>query len=146
MSRIDKYEPLTGGFRAPLAANFAVNDLGKILPVSLDANGRVVVAAVGNSGFVGVIILTSVKNAGDIVDVMQDGDVVEFSLASAPGNAAAGAAGVAGTNYFVDAATGLLVAGTGARTATAPATAGSKYVGTTVEATRLEVRFGRTGG
>lgn len=144
MSRIDKYEPLTGGFRAPLAANFAVADLGKALPVGLDANGRVVPAARSNTGFKGILVLTSVKNAGDIVDVMQDGDLVEFSLPTALGSTAAGAAGVAGTNYFADPATGLLVAGTGTATATAPA--GGVYVGCTVEATRLEVRFGRSIG
>lgn len=142
MSRIDKYEPLTGGFRAPLAANFAVGDLGKALPVGLDANGRVVVG-LGNTGYVGVLVLTSVKNAGDIVDVMQDGDIVEFTMAS-------GAAAPAGTNFFANAENNTLAPGTGARTATAPftapataAAAGTKFVGTTVEGTRLVVRIRR---
>ncbi len=143
MSRYDKYEPMTGGFRAPLAANFPVADLGKVLPVGLDANGRVVVG-LGNTGYKGVIVLTSVKNASDIVDVMQDGDIVEFAAVNND------VAAVAGTNYFADATDNRLRAGTGARTATAPipaggtvATAGTVYVGHTVEATRLVVRMRR---
>jgi hypothetical protein len=132
VSRIDKYEPLTGGHRAPLAADWLVGNLSKVVPVGLDANGKVVVG-LGNTGYVGVVVLTRMRVAGDIVDVMQDGDIVEFNSPGA----------VAGTNYFADAATSTVVAGTGAQTATAPATAGSKKVGYTVEATRLVVRMGR---
>lgn len=132
MSRIDKYEPLTGGTRAPLAADWLVADLAKVVPVGLDANGKVV-KGLGNTGYVGVVVLTEQKFANDIVDVMQDGDIVEFDSAGA----------VAGTNYFADAADNVVKAGTGAQTNTAPATAGSKKVGFTVEATRLVVRMGR---
>lgn len=131
MSRIDKYDPYDGGFRAPLAAGILIANVEKILPVSLDTNGRVVVGALGNTGYKGVICVTEVKNAGDIMDVMTDGEMVEC------------AALLAGTNYFVDAATGLIVAGTGASTRTPPATAGSVYIGATVEATRMIVRVGR---
>lgn len=132
MSRIDKYEPLTGGTRAPLAADWTSGNLSKVVPVGLDANGKVVVG-LGNTGYIGVVVLTELKYAGDIVDVMQDGDIVEFNSAGA----------VAGTNFFADAADNVVKAGTGARTATAPATAGSQYVGFTVEATRLVVRMSR---
>ena len=116
--------------------------------VSLDANGRVVVGGPGNSGIVGVLVknmpapalvggvtLGQVTSpgamAGDTVDVMVDGEIVDL------------AGLVAGTNYFVDGATGALTAGTGAGTNTGPATAGSKKIGWTVEATRLVVRMGR---
>lgn len=133
MSRIDKYEPLTGGTRAPLAAAWPANRLNEVVPVGLDANGKVVIG-LGNTGYVGVVLLTQVKAAGDIVDVGQDLDVVEFSPA---------VTAVAGTNYFADAATNTIVAGTGSLTGTAPATAGSKKIGFTVEATRLVVRTGR---
>lgn len=132
MARYDKYDPYDGGFRAPLAAGILIANVEKILPVSLDTNGRVVVGAVGNTGYVGVVCVTEVKNAGDIVDVMTDGEIVECASL------------VAGTNYFVDAATGLVAAGTGARTATAPVTAGSLIIGHTIELTRMVVRFGRT--
>lgn len=127
MARIDKYEPLSGGTRAPLAAAWPAADLQKVVGVGLDANGRVVRGAAGNSGFVGVVCLTQVKNVGDIVDVMQDGDMVEMvGLA-------------AGTTYYLDAA--------GALSAVAPAAGvNAVRVGFTVEATRLVVRIERMQG
>lgn len=132
MSRIDKYEPLTGGTRAPLAADWLLADLAKVVPVGLDGNGKIV-KGLGNTGYVGVVVLTQVKVAGSVVDIMQDGDIVEFNSAGA----------VAGSNYFADAADNVVKIGTGAQTNTPPAAAGSKKVGFTVEATRLVVRFGR---
>ena len=147
MARYDKYDPVVSGFRAPLAANLTlvagsrngVNLAPGVGPVgvSLDANGRVVVGGAAQSGMVGVLVknmpagavagsaqLASVTaapvgaQAGDIVDVMTNGEIVDISLA-------------AGTKYYADATTGVL-------TTTA---AGNYYVGTTVEATRLVVRF-----
>lgn len=132
MARFDKYDPYDGGSRGPLLAGILLANVEKILPVSLDTNGKVVVGALGNSGYIGVVCVTEVKNAGDIVDIMRDGEIVECASL------------VAGTNYFVDAATGLVAAGTGARTATAPVTAGSVLLGTTVEATRMIARVGRS--
>lgn len=132
MSRIDKYEPLTGGTRAPLAADWLLADLNKVVPVGLDANGKVV-KGLGNTGYVGIVVLTEQKFAGDIVDVMQDGDIAEFNSAGF----------AAGSNFFADAADNVVKIGTGAQTNTAPVTAGSKKVGFTVEATRLVVRMGR---
>lgn len=131
MSRIDKYEPLTGGTRAVLAADWPAGRLSEVVPVGLDANGKAVIG-LGNSGYVGVVVLTQVRYAGDVVDIMQDGDIVEFP-------------GVAGSNYFADAADNTVAVGTGTRTLTAPATAGSVFVGYTVEATRLVVRMNRAG-
>lgn len=130
MARYDKYEPFSGGFRAPLAANRAKTTPGNPIGVALDVNGRIVTGAVGHSGYKGILVLTQDKVAGDIVDNMTDGEVVEFT-------------GVAGTNYFIDGGTGALVAGTGADTMTPPVAAGSVYVGFTVEATRLVVRVAR---
>lgn len=119
MARIDKYEPKGGGFRAPLAAQIT----GQAAPraVSIDVNGRVVVGA-GNTGVKGVLVLPETKPANTIVDVMTDGELVEF-------------AGVAGTNYRGVEATGVIEAG-------APG-AGQVYIGHTVEATRLVVRVAR---
>lgn len=131
MSRIDKYDPIDGGFRAPLAeerVTSAAHQLAK--GAALDVNGRVITTGIGATGFKGVLVTTKDRHIGDPVDIMTDGELVEFP-------------GVAGTNYFIDAATGLIVAGTGAQTSTAPAAAGSKYVGFTVEATRLVVRVPR---
>ena len=138
MARYDKYEPIAGGFRAPLAADLTFNSNGEFGPkvVSLDANGRVVVGTGGNSGAVGVVVKNVPKypglgnipgqvnavvpiggKAGDIVDIMTHGEIV-------------GVTGLtAGTAYYA-AANGDLTT-----------TAGTARVGTTVEATRLVVRF-----
>ena len=139
----DKYEPLAGGFRAPLAANLTFDAAGSFGPkaVSLDANGRVVVGTAGQSGGVGVLVknvpmtpnLGNIAGqvnagvpiggkAGDIVDVMTNGEIVlDEDL-------------VAGTAYYAEA--------DGDLTATAPAEGVAGYhVGHTVEATRLVVRF-----
>lgn len=116
IARIDKYDSVDGGFRALLAGAYT----GSATPkgVGLDVNGRVVVGG-GQSGIVGVICIPTNKVAGEPVDVMTDGELVEFS-------------GVAGTAYFAAAADGVIsTTGTGTR------------VGHTVEATRLVVRTAR---
>lgn len=124
MSRIDKYDSKDGGFRAPLGFDLPEGDIGLAIGVGLDANGRVVRGS-GNTGVKGVLVLTQVKNIGDIVDVMTDGELVEFP-------------GVAGTNYYADAAG---VVGTGATEA--DGTTATTYVGCTVEGSRLVVRSAR---
>lgn len=125
MSRYDKYEPKAGGFRAALAGAWASTEIGKIFGVGLDASGHVVVGA-GNSGVVGVLILTSAKAAGDIVDVMTSGEIVEATANDGT------TALTAGTAYFADPTTGVLEA----------SATGDAFVGFTVEATRLVVRMG----
>lgn len=121
MARFDKYDPVGGGFRAPLAADFTTPaDLSVAFAVGLDVNGRVVKGA-GQTGIVGVLILTKRKYAGDIVDVMTGGEVVEFPTVAAPG--------AAGTLYYGAVATGLIsTTNTGVR------------LGHTVEGSRLVVR------
>lgn len=124
MARIDKANSTIGGFRAKLAGAWT----GSATPkgVGLDANGRVVAGA-GNTGIVGVVCSPSSKAAGDPIDVMQFGELVEFS-------------GVAGTNYYAAAADGTI-------STTAPgAGANLTKVGYTVEATRLVVRVQVTQG
>lgn len=134
MSRIDKYNPHGGNFRAPLAADYdgvtAGMTLGLLKPVSLDANGRVVLGVAAQSGFVGVICLTEKKYAGDIVDVMHDGEVVEFTLSN-------GAAAAAGTAYVTAAEPGGYAAGAPGAGGIAPF-----KIGHTVEADRLIVHCG----
>jgi hypothetical protein len=87
MSRYDKYDGKSGGFRARLAADFAYTasnpdyahvDLDKTFAVSLNSTGQVVKFGSGNTNFVGVMILTKPKAAGDVVDVMTDGEIVEL--------------------------------------------------------------------
>ena len=119
MARIDKYEPLSGGFRANLAANWA----GQAAPVavSLDANGRVVIGAGTPLTQVGIICKPDAAVAGSPVDIMTDGELVEAGL-------------VAGTVYYANGTTGALET-------SAPAAGANKLrVGHTVEASRLVVR------
>ena len=115
MARIDKYEPKSGGFRAPLVASWA----GQAAPVavSLDSSGRVVVGAAGQTGMCGVLCKPDAAPAGTFVDIMTDGEIVEAGLA-------------AGTVYFANATTGALQTGVT-----------QWRVGHTVEASRLIVRF-----
>lgn len=133
MPRIDKVVPGAGNFRAPLAAAYGFTaglpdknhaDIGKVVAVSLDANGRVVRGTAGAAGFKGVICLGEPKGAGEIVDVMQTAEIVEFTTA-------AGAAAASGTNYTsnADGTYGTTAAG-----------AANFRIGFTVEATRLIVR------
>jgi hypothetical protein len=117
MARYDKYDPISGGNRAALNAAWLDADLGQVIGVSLNASGKLVKGTAAQSGFAGVVCLTSSRAANDVVDVMQAGEIVEC----------AGLA--AGTKYYVTAA--------GALTATAT---GNYYVGFTVEADRLVVR------
>lgn len=127
MSRYDKYNPKVGGFRAPLAADFDPADVEKLIGVGLDANGRVVKGA-GNTGIRGVLVLTMARKAGEVIDVMTDGEIVEFEGAGGvPGKDLA----KAGTNYSVSAAGAIAEGTTGT------------YVGCTVQNHRLVVRFGR---
>lgn len=139
--RYDKYDGVTGGFRAKLAADLTVDADGstQIKAVSLNSSGRVVIGTAGQSGYVGVMIknipfypglgnIAGAANlavpiggkAGDVVDVMTEGEIVDV-----PGL-------VAGTRYYATAA--------GAVSATVVA---GLLIGWTVEATRLVVRIGR---
>ncbi len=125
MARYDKYNPISGGFRAPLAADLtATEDTGAGNPVGvgLNASGRVVVGP-GTSGIVGVLCTTKNLKAGDVVDVMTHGEIVEMATPFT----------VAGDEVVVTTATGVL--GQGA------VGAGVLRVGHTVEAGRLVVRF-----
>lgn len=128
MARYDKYDPISGGFRAPLAANWA-GALGDPVGVGLDANGRIVPGA-GNTGVLGVVVVdgqvnaqgtrSNVKMAGDILDVMTDGEIVDCTGLTA------------GTVYYAAAANGAIsTTNTGTR------------LGSTVEAQRLVVRAAR---
>jgi hypothetical protein len=126
MARVDKVKVT---FRAPLLAAIAAARLGGVEAVSLDANGKVVVGTAAQSGFVGVIVPDKTMAAGDIVDVFQEAEVVEFTTGANGGAFAA----VAGQVYTANAS--------GAMQTTIPA-AGTNYdrVGHTVEATRLIVK------
>lgn len=100
MARYDQVEPHVGIVRAPLAAALTFDANGEFGPkaVSLDANGRVVVGTAGQSGFAGVLVKNVpmvpagrftagqiVNNwmggrAGDVVDIMTQGQILDTSL------------------------------------------------------------------
>lgn len=105
--------------------------MNKLVPVSLNASGKVVKGTAGQSGFIGVVCLnghattnggfTGLLKANDIIDVMQDGEVVEMTGL------------IAGQRYFAAADGNSLIPASGTIT-------GLQMVGWTVEATRLIVR------
>lgn len=127
MARYDKYDPISGGFRAPLDADWGAALVGVPTGVGLNANGRIVAGA-GNTGVLGVLVVNEPKSAGDVVDPMTDGEIVDVDGLAA------------GTNYFAAGADGTL--GAGAPAAGTNAT----RVGHTVEATRLVVRVQQVQG
>lgn len=145
MARYDKYNPVSGGFRAVLAADFAPGaanaadplnpaNFNKVLPCFLDANGAIVApGAAPYSKFRGVYIVSGpIKYAGDVLDVMTAGEVVDFDDGKYAGV-------VANQDWYADPLTGLLISVLGT------VTAGTNYyyVGSTVEAGRLVVRCQR---
>lgn len=119
-AQYDKIEPYANSTRGRL--NAAFNDpakLGTPYGVGFNANGRMVVGA-GQTGIIGVLLLSTKKKAGDAVDAMTSGDITGFE-------------GTAGTKYYADPTTGVI---------SATNAAGKTYVGFTAEADRLVVRVG----
>lgn len=121
MSRFDKVEPKGGSFRAPLGFAIAAGDVGVAIGVGLDANGRAVAGA-GQTGVLGVICPSSQAAAGDPIDVMTDGEIVDLTGLAA------------GTVYYAASADGVL-----GNAAPAAGAAGVR-VGHTVQSWRLVVR------
>jgi hypothetical protein len=130
VARIDKTEPHVGSFRARLAATWLDANKEKIVPVGLDANGRVVLVP-GVSGFVGVICTGTAWKATQAVDIMTGGEIVDVT--GLTGQAA-------GTKMYVNATTGAI-------TATPPAVGTNAFVlGQFVENGRLIVRWAQYQG
>ena len=78
MSRFDKYDPVSGGFRAPLnAAISSASDVGKIQGVSINASGKVVIGATAETGIVGVICPVRLMAVNEVIDVMTHGEIVD---------------------------------------------------------------------
>lgn len=109
--------------RAVLNADIDSANFDKVLGVSLNGTGKVVIGAAGQSGTIGVIVPTKwLSKAGQQVDIHKLGDIVDITGLAA------------GTRYWV-AADGTL---------TATMAAGLVYAGFTVEADRLVLSgFGR---
>lgn len=78
MARYDKYDSLISGSRAKLASNWDQDsDMGVAFGVSLDGDGRVVKGSAGDTGIVGIVIVTTKMAAGEVVDIMDIGQIVE---------------------------------------------------------------------
>jgi hypothetical protein len=131
VARVDKASPKAGGSRAPLAAAWSSNDIGKLYAVGLNASGQVVKGS-GNSGIVGVLVLTKAYPAGEVVDIMFNGHIVEFGpTAGTPGSDF----GTPGTAYYGKADGNIVAA--------EDASEGDVYIGFTVHGRRLVVNVSR---
>lgn len=133
MARYDKYDPISGGFRARLNANLTLTSGAYIGAVSLNSSGRVVTGTAGQSGMVGVLVKNAARTpdgtpnpnapigamAGDVVDIMTDGEIVDLDTTAFP----------AGSAIYAAANGVLSTTNTGTK------------VGWTVEAGRLIVRI-----
>jgi hypothetical protein len=123
MSRFDKYDPVSGGFRAPLAAAILVADKDKIQAVSINSSGQVAIGGAAETAIIGVICPVRAMAAGDMIDVMTHGEIADATTT-------AGAAFVAGAIVSVatGASTGLI------------ASAAGKVIGRVIELNRLVIR------
>ena len=141
--RYDKTDPYGGTFRAYLAQDWPESLVGKVVGVSVDTNGKVVIGdgtdqglTATTSGIVGLVVLTQAHKVSEgQIDVMRFGCIVGFSPTKFDTSKAATVAGganepgFAGTKYYVDAVHGIV-----SSTAT-----GNAFVGATVGSDRLEV-------
>jgi len=126
VARFDKVDPYAGGFRGLLNADWLLADVGVVRGVSLNGSGRLVKGGTLTNQK-GLVALGKIRLAGEPIDAMTNGEIVEC----------AGLA--AGTDYYL--------ATDGTLTATAPATGvNGVYVGFTVEADRLVVRLQKVQG
>lgn len=139
MARYDKYDPISGGFRAPLAQAIvedlvtpANNQVGIPLAVGLNATGMLVVGG-GDTGVIGVYVADQAKVIGDIADVMTSGEIVDLDEdVFNPG----------GTAYGAEADGEVTVAapGSGLTSGTVGFVVGDKSLTTGVTRSRLVVR------
>jgi hypothetical protein len=104
VARYDKYDPLSGGFRAKAAAAWAAADIGKVFGVGLNTSGQAVKGA-GNTGVIGVVVVNQAMNIGDVLDVMTAGELADTTTLN-DGTTAL----TAGTAYYADVTTGAITA------------------------------------
>jgi hypothetical protein len=133
MPRVDKYDPIDGGFRADVSADVLDSDIGKLYGYGLNSLGQAVKGA-GQSGIMGVWVFNDKPGrVGPLrevsrQDIMRMGCITDFcATAGVPGTDT----GVAATAYYSD-ATGVI---------SSTKASGSYYVGACVEPNRLEVNF-----
>lgn len=123
-SRFDKYDPVSGGFRAPLNAAILSADVNKLQGVSINGSGKVVIGGAAETDIVGVICPVRAMAANEVIDVMTRGEIADARTT-------ADAAFTAGGPIRVVGATGVIENGT--------AGAGQKIVGFVLEADRIVI-------
>lgn len=129
MARIDKYNPVSGGFRARIGWQPVAAEVGDIIAVTINGQGQAVKAAAATAD--GVVCLSSLVSSGDVVDVMTHGEIVDVTAND-------NIAPAAGAEVFAAAAGGF---------GAAPAAgANGTRIGRFVEAWRLIVRVQRVQG
>ena len=122
MSRFDKYDPVSGGFRAPLLAAIAAANVGKVQAVAINTSGKVIIGGAAETAIIGLICPVRPMAINDVIDVMTHGEIVEATTTG-------GVAFTAGALVYAHAD------GTIDNTATA-----GKIVGKLIELTRIVVR------
>ena len=79
MARIDKYDPVSGGFRARLGWAPVAAEVGDIIAVTINASGLAVKTTAATDVVEGVVCMSSLLNLNDVVDVMTDGEIVDVA-------------------------------------------------------------------
>lgn len=132
MARFDKVDPIAGSFRAKLGFQPVAAEVGDVIGVNLSGTGTVI-KSVASADAEGVIVLSSLLNQGDTVDVMTHGEVVDVTDNDNITGRAAGAT--------------VFAAATGALGVTAPgAGVNGTRIGRFVENWRLIVRVQKVQG
>jgi hypothetical protein len=135
MARIDKYDPVSGGFRARLGWTPVAAEVGDVIAVTINGTGLAIKTTAATDVCEGVVCMSSLLNLNDVVDVMTDGEIVDIA---ASGDNVSGQS--AGSVAYVGGAGGAI-------NATAPgAGVNGTKVGRFIEAWRLVVRVGRVQG
>lgn len=132
MARFDKYDPVSGGFRARLGWAPVASEVGDVIAVAINGSGLAVKTTDAITAD-GVVCMSRVLSQNDVIDVMTHGEIVDVGASDGITGAAAGA-----TVYSATA---------GAIGTTAPgAGVNGTRIGKFVEAWRLIVRVQRWQG
>jgi hypothetical protein len=86
--RYDKYDPVSGGFRAKLNAALVSADVGKVQGVSVNTSGKVVIGGAAAADIVGVICAVRAMAANDVIDVMTSGEITDATYSGGGATAA----------------------------------------------------------
>jgi hypothetical protein len=77
MSRFDKYDPYSGGYRAALNAAVVAGNVGKMYAVSLNASGKTVIGGAALADLAAVICPVRTAGVNEVIDNMTAGEIVE---------------------------------------------------------------------